>query len=62
MQEERASQHAKLTVAPAGPVNYEAVVPNPKAKLLEQVREVIRLKHYSIRTERCYCDTDRELA
>ena len=55
MREERASQHAKLTAA-AGPVNYEAVVPNPKAKLLEQVREVLRLKHYSIRTERCYCD------
>jgi integrase len=23
---------------------------------LDQVREVMRLKHYSIRTERCYCD------
>lgn len=27
------------------------VIPNPKAKLLDQVREVIRVKHYSIRTE-----------
>ena len=27
---------------------------NPK--LLEQVRNVMRVKHYSIRTERCYCD------
>jgi len=27
------------------------VVPNPKARQLDQVREVIRLKHYSIRTE-----------
>jgi integron integrase len=35
---------------------WAAVVPNPKLKLLEQVREVMRLKHYSIRTERCYCD------
>jgi hypothetical protein len=23
---------------------------------VDQVREVMRLKHYSIRTERCYCD------
>ncbi len=30
------------------------VVPNPKAKLLDQVREVIRLKHYSLRTEDAY--------
>ncbi len=25
-------------------------------KLLDQVREVMRLKHYSIHTERSYCD------
>jgi integron integrase len=25
-------------------------------KLLEQVRDLMRLKHYSLRTERCYCD------
>ena len=31
------------------------LVPNPKAKLLEQVREVMRFHHYSIRTERTYC-------
>ncbi len=30
------------------------VVPNPKARLLDQVREVIRVKHYSIRTEEVY--------
>ena len=30
------------------------VVPNPKARLLDQVREVLRLKHYSIRTEEAY--------
>ena len=29
-------------------------VPNPKSKLLDQVREVIRFKHYSIRTEQAY--------
>jgi integron integrase len=32
------------------------VIPNPKLKLLDQVREVMRLKHYSLRTERTYCD------
>jgi len=35
---------------------FEAVVPNPTLKLMDQVREVMRLRHYSIRTERCYCD------
>ena len=34
----------------------ESVVPNPKLKLLDQTREVMRLKHYSIRTARSYCD------
>ena len=34
----------------------ESVIPNPKLKLLDQLREVMRLKHYSIRTERTYCD------
>ena len=28
----------------------------PKRKLLDQVRDVMRLKHYSLRTERTYCD------
>ena len=32
------------------------ITPNPKLRLLDQVREVLRLKHYSIRTERSYCD------
>src|SRR5687767_7616881 len=30
------------------------VIPNPKAKLLDQVREVLRVKHYSIHTEDAY--------
>jgi integron integrase len=34
----------------------DLVTPNPKLKLLEQVREVMRLKHYSIRTETSYSD------
>jgi hypothetical protein len=37
-------------------IGFEAVVPNPKLKLLDQVREVMRLRHYSLRTERSYCD------
>src|SRR6266446_4109252 len=28
----------------------------PKRKLLDRVRDVTRLKHYSLRTERTYCD------
>lgn len=34
----------------------DLIIPNPKLKLLDQVREVMRLKHYSIRTETAYCD------
>jgi len=41
---------------PGGQVRFELITPNPKLKLLDQVREVMRLKHYSIRTERSYCD------
>jgi integron integrase len=37
-------------------VPRELIIPNPKLKLLDQVREVMRLKHNSIRTERAYCD------
>ena len=33
---------------------FERVLPNPKAKLLDQLREVCRLKHYSLRTEQSY--------
>lgn len=38
------------------PRRSDLIIPNPKLKLLDQVREVMRLKHYSIRTERSYCD------
>jgi integron integrase len=41
---------------PTNPVAFESVIPNPKLKLLDQIREVMRLKHYSIRTERSYAD------
>jgi integron integrase len=33
---------------------WAVFVPNPKAKLLDQVREVMRFRHYSIRTEEAY--------
>src|SRR5258705_9758530 len=35
---------------------FSGFTPNPKLKLLDQVSEVIRFKHYSIRTERTYRD------
>jgi integron integrase len=41
---------------PAGGQSFEAVVPNPSLKLMDQVREVLRLRHYAIRTEQVYCD------
>jgi hypothetical protein len=34
----------------------ELVIPNPKLKLMDQVREVMRVRHYAIRTEQAYCD------
>src|SRR5258708_3571240 len=46
----------ELASLPRAGGGREAVVPNPKAKLMDQVREVMRLRHYSIRTERSYCD------
>jgi integron integrase len=33
---------------------WDVFLPNPKAKLLDQVREVMRFRHYSIRTEGAY--------
>ena len=36
------------------------VVPNPKARPLDQVREVIRAKHYSIRTEEAYVQSIKQ--
>jgi hypothetical protein len=55
MEHARGGQVARVpTLAPGA--GFEAVVPNPKLKLLEQMREVLRLRHYSIRTETAYCD------
>ena len=30
--------------------------PNPKLKLMDQVREVLRYHHYAYRTEQSYCN------
>jgi len=38
------------------PQNLISPSPSNKSKLLDQVRDVIRRKHFSIRTERTYCD------
>ena len=38
------------------PVVEPAPALHKPKKLLEQVRDVMRLKHYSFRTERCYCE------
>jgi hypothetical protein len=32
----------------------DLLVPNPKLRLREQLREVMRFKHYSVRTEESY--------
>ena len=34
----------------------ELVIPNPELRLMDQVKEVLRVKHYAIRTEQAYCD------
>jgi hypothetical protein len=34
----------------------ELITPNPKLKLLDQVSEVMRFKHYSVRAETSYRD------
>jgi hypothetical protein len=36
------------------PAKAAFVIANPKSKLLDQMREVLRLKHYSLRTEETY--------
>jgi len=41
-----------MALTPVPPANPGS---KPK-KLLEQTRDVLRLKHYSLRTERSYCD------
>jgi hypothetical protein len=45
-----------LSMNPTKTTHRAQFIPNPKLKLLDQVRQIMRIKHYSIRTERCYCD------
>ena len=45
MQESENGQLEKALRLQTGRVGFEAVVPNPKLKLLDQVREVLRLRH-----------------
>jgi hypothetical protein len=55
MQEGR--QGKKLWPEAARPAKgWELVIPNPKIKLLDQVREVLRVKYYANRTEQAYCE------
>jgi len=50
------SQGLPRPLPAAGLVTYETVIPKPGLKLVDQKREVMRLKHYSIRTKLTYCD------
>jgi hypothetical protein len=45
------SWRGRATAWAGGPVGYESVVPNPKLKLVDQSREVMRLKHHSMGTK-----------
>jgi hypothetical protein len=56
MQESESGQVERALRSQQGRVGFDKLVPNPKLKLLDQVREVLRLRHYSIRTEQSYCD------
>jgi hypothetical protein len=55
-QERRGVGGKRFFSTPAAEVRVEGIIANPKAKLLEQVREIMRLRHYAIRTEEAYCD------
>jgi len=43
-----------MNLASASPSATAGLIPNPKARLLDQVREVMRFHHYSLRTEEAY--------
>jgi integron integrase len=56
MSEPFGRQHQRRLKTGPGTGTPDLIIPNPKLKLLDQVREVMRLRHYSIRTERSYGD------
>jgi len=43
-----------MMTAKVFPAKAALVIANPKSKLLDQLREVLRVKHYSLRTEEAY--------
>ena len=43
-----------IMTAKSFPAKAAFVIANPKSKLLDQLREVLRVKHYSLRTEEAY--------
>jgi hypothetical protein len=43
-----------MNLAKASPSATAGLIHNPKARLLDQVREVLRFHHYSLRTEEAY--------
>jgi hypothetical protein len=43
------------------PEAMEVAYPKSRSPFLEQVRAAIRVRHYSVRTERAYIDLDRSL-
>ena len=45
---------SKIMTAKVFPAKAAFVIANPKSKLLDQLREVLRVKHYSLRTEEAY--------
>ena len=44
----------EIMTAQGFPTKAALVIANPKSKLLDQLREVLRVKHYSLRTEEAY--------
>ena len=55
------ARRKEIAPASGSAKGWELVIPNPKLKLMDQVREVLRVKHYAIRTEQAYCDWIRRL-
>jgi hypothetical protein len=49
-------EESRAEAGSTGAGRWEAVLPNPKLKLMDHLREVMRVKHYAIRTEQCCCD------
>src|SRR5204863_9260529 len=56
----RAIVNATQADAPPLVRDTALLVPNPKLRLREQLREVMRFKHYSVRTEESYWNWIRQ--